>query len=312
MGLDFGFYPESVDVHAGGIAISTLPELARKVDEVRSSSNMHDDWIYPGPQEARMWPSGDVMTLPYSARVFGLPKTHRIEHATSTDPDHLVFLMHCFGFFKGMRMTETPAGFLDSTPVKIGAMTDFTLSRRGLECALVAADEFWVRNAHQARVPRTLIGVIHSLFLAQRRHLLAFEKFIYAYTAIDGAYAVGREAYGVTAGAHRERIAALCSAPGIPVPRWATRDMYINIVGVRNDAIHEGLFLEAPLGFRTYAGFNGSEGADVPDVDKRVAAFLPTAMNNFICRLVVGLLGLRATDYLTSNVNSRCRHGIDL
>lgn len=41
---------------------------------------------------------------------------------------------------------------------------------------MVQADGFWDRSVHAPGIASTLLGVIHSLFLAQRRHLLQFEE----------------------------------------------------------------------------------------------------------------------------------------
>ena len=62
--------------------------------------------------------SGKVREHPYASRVFGLPKTHLIEHAEATNQDHLDFHLWALSFFVGMRLTATDAGFLDATPLK--------------------------------------------------------------------------------------------------------------------------------------------------------------------------------------------------
>jgi hypothetical protein len=108
MTLEFGFYPHAYDVTIGNITISTLPDLEAKIANIESHEWVRDGWFcVPGPQ-----------------RIFGLPKTHTISYAHPTTDDHLQFLIWCFGFSVGMRITSTEAGFLDATPIEEGAMSD--------------------------------------------------------------------------------------------------------------------------------------------------------------------------------------------
>ena len=101
--------------------------------------------IYAPPQQVRHSPSGEVRERPYTTRVFGLPKTHRIEHAAATNEEHLAFHLWALSFFVGMRLTATEAGFLDATPVKPGELVDFVLLRSSLACAVKLAEIFWMK-----------------------------------------------------------------------------------------------------------------------------------------------------------------------
>lgn len=129
--------------------------------------------------------------------------------------------MHCFGFFEGMRFDDTGAGFLDATPIERGTLNDFALVGTDLSRAIDLADAFWDRHATRPEIATTLLGVFQSLALAQRPQSLAFEEFIYAYTALEGCFAVGRVTHNVpNNGGHAARTANLCNVLGVPVPAW--------------------------------------------------------------------------------------------
>ena len=129
----FGFYPERLQVDTGAIGIRPLPDFDGIVQRVRSSDQVDQGWIYVQPQQTRDFISGHVRERPFSARVFGLGKTHMFEHAAATGDEHVVFHLWVLSFFLGMRLTATEAGFLDATPVKPGTLVDFVLLGRSLE-----------------------------------------------------------------------------------------------------------------------------------------------------------------------------------
>ncbi len=96
--MEFGFYPERCDLTAGDVQISTLSDLETKRRAVRESEWTHREWIYaPFLQTRDMW-TDKISELPYSGRIFGLPKTHRLDHTNSLGDDHGRFLLWCFGF----------------------------------------------------------------------------------------------------------------------------------------------------------------------------------------------------------------------
>lgn len=127
MSLNFGYYPRAYDKRIGKVELETLPSLPAAVAEVVANERRDGRWIFaPGRQ-----------------RVFALPKTHLISYSESTTDEHLQFLVWCFGFFVGMRLTTTQAGFLDATPIDEHAMIDINWIGDGLEKAIAGADEFW-------------------------------------------------------------------------------------------------------------------------------------------------------------------------
>ena len=84
----FGYYPQPLDFTAEGITVSTLPNLSDAVDFVEKCHGdcICDAWFYPPRQPKRMIrltpteQSCQVAEMPFSARVFGLPKTHQLTH----------------------------------------------------------------------------------------------------------------------------------------------------------------------------------------------------------------------------------------
>ena len=120
----FGYYPVPCDIAAKRFSIETLPDYSIAVSEVAGDSYVYKGWVYPGPQSQVDIGSGRTHAMPYSARVFGLPKTHRLVLRQSKEPADLDFVVWCLSFFTGMRLTTTEAGFLDATPAtcrRVGA-----------------------------------------------------------------------------------------------------------------------------------------------------------------------------------------------
>ena len=188
--VDFGFYPSDFDKTLGPIAIATLPNLDDKIKDVSGSEYVEGKWIYSPPEQVRGIFSERVKTMPYSARVFGLPKTHRLSHTNSQGPTHLHFLVFCFGFFAGMRMSAMEAGFLDATLIAPGVAHDMVWLGDSLFTAVEYADRFWTAHATDGRIETAMRGAIHSYFISQTPTLLEFEKFIYLYTALEGCHYV--------------------------------------------------------------------------------------------------------------------------
>ena len=97
--------------------------------------------------------------------MFGLPKTHLIEHAAATSEDHLDFHLWALSFFVGMRLTATEAGFLDATPLKPRSLVDFVLLGSSLTRAVELADDFWTTNLAKPRRAQHFEAAVHALFL---------------------------------------------------------------------------------------------------------------------------------------------------
>lgn len=297
----FGFHPEPLRVDTGTVGIRPLPDLEKVVEDVLASAQVDDDWIYVPPQRTRNFMSGKIRERPFSARVFGLPRTHTLELGTATGEDHAVFHLWSLSFFLGMRLTATEAGFLDATPVKRGKLVDFVLRGRSLERAIDLADEFWMVNRGEPRNAQRFAAAVHALFLGQYPQALQFERFIHLYTAIDACYALTKALRSANdRHGHAERIGWMCGELGVATPSWArTGGGGGSIVSaLRNDALHEALFMNEPLGFAVHGGSTGEN--------------ITLEMEALVCRLLVALIGGKDSSYLASPVDTRQRHGLCL
>ena len=297
---EFGFYPKDLRVSTGSISVRPLPELENRVEEVLSSDTVHNEWIYVPRTQTRDFVSGEVRQLPYSARVFGLPKTHIFEHANATDEAHIEFHLWVLSFFLGMRLTATEAGYLDATPIKPGKLVDFTLVGRSLEKAIDLAEQFWIANFIEPRNAQRIKAAVNALFISQYPQALQFEEFIYLYTAIDACYALTKALHPKAPPQYSERIKWMCGEHGIQAPSWAQSAGGSRAVvpDLRNNALHEALFVDEPLGFAIY-GINTGEN-------------ITLEMNALVCRLLVALLGGNDNNYLGSSVNTCQRYGLSL
>src|SRR5277367_5230734 len=124
--VQFGYYPKELNFSVGAISISTLDDLEGKSKWLKESGLVEGDWVYAPPAEVRHLGSNadTVQKLPYSCRVFGLPKTHLLHHAGATGPEHIDFLIWAMSFVYGMRLSAAEAGLLDATPIEPGKLHD--------------------------------------------------------------------------------------------------------------------------------------------------------------------------------------------
>ena len=283
----FGFCSRTLELEAGSTRVRCLPDFEYQVQRVFSDQQVAGGWIYAPAQPVK----------PFSSRVFGLPKTHVIEHSAGACPEHLDFLVWTLSFFLGMRLTTTEAGFLDATPIKPGKLVDFTLADATLRQSLELADEFWQSNDNEPRNARRFKAAIHALFLSKTPTTLAFESFVYLYMALDACYALGKSLRDVKKShPHTKRIGWLCEEFGTLVPDWAeTNCGKSEVSGIRNDAMHEALFMGEPLGFEVPSDHGSME----------------LQMSALVCRLLVALLG-GTGEYVGSSVASRQRQRLDL
>ena len=299
---EFGFYPQSLQFEAGLVTVSTLPDIERITSDLLASDDVEANWIYPSPQQQYELISGKVRELPYPSRVFGLPKTHLIEHAAAASEEHLEFHVWALSFFLGMRLTTTEAGFLDATPVKRGRLVDFILLGSSLTSAVELAEIFWTTNLDKPRRAQRFMAAVHALFLGQSPRNLEFERFVYLYAAIDACYALAASLHQPSGHlTHADRIEWMCNRFSIATPAWAdsTASSEAEVVAIRNDTLHEALFMDAPLGFAVYKDSGSNHN-------------LTLEMGALVCRLLVALIGGGGADYVQSPVNTRQIHGLDL
>lgn len=291
--VELGWCPEALNLAVGDIAVAPLPDWAERVATVKANAGVADGWIYAPPQEAHV-PGHGAVTRPYPSRVFGLPKTHRLSHASADCAEHLDFLTWALGFFVGMRLSTTEAGFLDATPLSPWTLVDFVLSPPEQERALARADAFWRANKASPLRARRWAAAVHALFLSRNPLALQFEEFTHLYCAIDACFALAKELHGAPRNhvPHAHRVNWLCSLFSIPVPAWATPSGTGSpVADIRNETLHEALFVGAPLGFAQHGIGTGEN--------------LIVEMQAMTCRLLVALLGNVNAGYLRTPVSTR-------
>ncbi|HDR9800644.1 MULTISPECIES: hypothetical protein [Burkholderia] len=303
LAAQFGYYPVRCDIQNGRFSVETLPDLDSRVADVAENENVHSGWIYAGAEQVRDFMTGNVTVMPYSARVFPLPKTHVLTIKKCESRDHLELVVWCLSFFIGMRLTTTEAGFLDATPVEPGKLVDFSLGRYTVEDVIVIALNFL--DAYRKTPPayKILPAVIHALFLAQYPQSLDFERFQYLYMALDACYKLMTvNDTPPSRSGHAARIQWMCEKFTVPVPEWAKVEKKSSPLSiVRNDAIHEGLFFNVPLGFAIYGG-------GVPNAYR---GNVPLEMRALVCRLLVGVLVGPSLQYVSTPVDTRQRYALD-
>jgi hypothetical protein len=301
MEVEFGYCPSTLSLAVGDIEIHTLSGLDATVALV-GTEGVEADWIYAPPQEVRYFGSSgrEIRTMPYSSRVFGLPRTHALRHASAEGDDHLAFLLWALSFFKGMRLTATEAGFVDATPIVPGKLVDFGMSGASLDKAVLLADTFWRANHAKPIRAKRFAAAVHALFLGQNPQLLQFERFIFFYAALDACFALASSLHPPPRHpSHADRIAWMCSLFGMATPAWANKSGGRAEIAVRrNDTLHEALFMGEPLAFAVHG-----VGTDNN---------LTLEMEALVCRLLIALLGASVSGYVRTPVNTRQRHLLTL
>ncbi len=297
---EFGYYPRPLDITVGPVSITTRDGLEERVKDVEEDEWREGKWIY-APLQPVTHLGGGTSIRPYPARVFGLPKTHDIVHATAPDLDPVNFHIWSLSFFKGMRFTITEAGFLDSTPIEPGVLVDFVLLGGSLPKSIELAEAFWIDNLAFPERARIWVAAVHALFLSQNPRHLQYERFLLLYTALDACFALAKSLNPTTRNlTHSQRIAWMCDWLGMPIPAWADPGAGggAPVAAMRNPAVHEALFMGEPLGFALHGvGERGN---------------LTLEMSGLVSRLLVALLGARNNRYITSSTGTRQRQGLHL
>lgn len=302
---EFGYYPGRCDLETEKFSIRTFPDHENIVAVVSGDPNVLKGWIYPGAHKYREFMSGNIRSMPYNTRVFGLPMTHVLTLSEGRNREELDFVVWCLSFFIGMRLTTTEAGFLDATPIQPGKLVDFILSRSTIADVIELALDYLESERGDARAPKRVTAVIHALFLAQYQQNLSFERFQYLYMALDACFKLVVDKEATTSRiSHAGRVQWMCQKFGMPVPDWAKHSQIdpSSLSIVRNDTFHEALFFDGPLGFASYGG--NPRSAEQENTLLQMEAL--------VCRLLVAILGKPGVGYVKTSVNTREIHALEL
>ncbi|MCG8283446.1 hypothetical protein MID07_02250 [Acinetobacter seifertii] len=301
---EFGYYPKMYNVTTERFSIQTLANFEENLEQIKNDPNLQKEWIYSAPALQHDFITGKTQVLPYTDRIFSLPKTHVLTLFKSQNVGDLDFVVWCLSFFTGMRLTIEEAGFLDATPIKPDKLVDFVLSHCTLKDVINLALDYIDAEHENVRAIKRVSAAIHALFLSQYPQNLPFERFQYLYMAIDTCFKIiATKSKPNKRLNHAERIQWMCEKFDIPIPSWAaTNNDKSDISIVRNDTIHEALFFDEPLGFSIYGGNQPTTNS--------VNVLLQ--MQHLVCRLLVAILGKPDSDYVKTSVESRMRQPLRL
>lgn len=292
-----GFYPRGLDLAVGAISVRSLPNLTTISTDLLKSEGVHQNWIYAPAQEVYML-GGGIEKRPYPSRVFGLPKTHLIEHASATDEEHVDFLIWVLSFLTGMRLTATEAGFVDATPLQPGALVDFSPGSKGLGKGLALAEAFWAGHGRDRAA--LVAAAVHALFIAQNPLALEYERFAHLYMALDACFRLAQQLHPPGRKLnHEQRIEWMCGLFNMAVPTWAVGPASggkAPVVDLRNNLFHEALYEAQPVGFAIHV----------------LTDNLILEMQALVCRFLVALLGAPNASYVTASISSRQMDSLDL
>ena len=267
----FGYYPHPCDFCIGDISISSLKHEGAAA---YVGGNIDKDWFY----------------APHSNRAFALPKTHCLRHKNADSKEHLDFLVWCFSFFVGMRLTTLEAGFIDSTPRCPGALIEFL--PKPTDKAIDLSERFW-QNNRTGKGVKIVPAIIHALFLGQNPHGFVHENFMFLYIALDACWKLFEvidpdSSQTSNQTSHLRRFKALCRQYDIFVPNCVK-----DIPHMRNNIVHEAMMFGLPLGF-----FSDDNKQEVEDVNR---AYIE--MRGLACRFLVALLGRQDSAYFACEID---------
>jgi hypothetical protein len=216
--LEFGFHPGHLELDSGPVMVRPLPDCEEPIKHVLASQTRAKDWIYAPAQQSRDFMSGAVSQKPYSARVFGLPRTHSLRHANAAGDDHLDFHLWGLSFFSGLRLTVTEAGFSTPHRSRLGNSSTSCRCATPSKRALAWPKNFWTKNAGDPRQAQRFAAAVHAPFIAQNPRSLQFEGFTFLYAALDACYALAAAKHSPPPRIpHRERPAWMCK---LSAQRW--------------------------------------------------------------------------------------------
>lgn len=297
---EFGYYPVEVNIETEQFSLRTLPGLIEKVERINNDKNVVNGWIYPGNRKVYNL-NGDTCTMPYSYRVFGMPKTHTLKLKNTSSLETLNFVVWCLSFFKGIRLTTTDAGFIDATTIKPTKLTDFILVGCSEKEVIELALNYIKDKQKDDRSIKRIAAVIHSLFLSHNPLYLSFEKFQYLYMALDCCFAIAWDERDKVIKekkpSHQNRVYWMCENYGVKIPSWATDECNVSVI--RNDNFHEAIFNGQPLGFSSIN-------------DCQYGSDILLQMQALVCRLLAAILSVNDRKYIASTISSIEYHSLKL
>lgn len=287
----FGYWPEEIGFESQYLQVSVAENFSALTRDINASE--HDDvrngWIY----------------APHLSRIFGLHHTHSMSVKLDGMPEisklgskgiqeYVEFNLWVLSLFKGIKLTNTERGYLDATPIRINELNDFIIKNGNIPMLLDLAHSFFKANL-SSRQSLRFNAAVNAYFISQNPQLLQYEKFIYLYYAIDTCYKICSELPGFSSVKpdkpvlHKERLTILCSLYNINPPEWMLNNE-LDVVGLRNNAMHEAIYLEKPLGYAVHS-------------DKQINLILE--LRNLVCRFLVAIITNNKTSYIQSPVNTR-------
>jgi hypothetical protein len=87
--VKLGYYPYHCGVCRDDISLVDLPNREQSIAGIKECATIHNGSIYAPLKQQQNFMSGRITTLPHSARIFGLPKTHVLTHKNADSADHL-------------------------------------------------------------------------------------------------------------------------------------------------------------------------------------------------------------------------------
>ena len=215
-------------------------------------------------------------------RIFNLPRNYTLQGEFLSE-EHAKFIVWCYSFLSGMRLSYLDFGFLDAVNVK-----------KSVFCFLVFEYDKLLSICYNYKNDyKTIASIIHMLFisLSPEGYLLQSDKFSYLYTVFDSCFNIIAESKGVSGYIpHWKRIDILSEITDINPPKCFTRidkNGKYHIVNLRNDLIHESIFDGEPVGYKA------SYGHDIYE------------LRNYCCKLILYILGVLSKEYKEMDCSSR-------
>jgi hypothetical protein len=274
----FGWLSDPLEVADASFEIVVAQRFEEAVAIVRAAPTFTDSWFYP--------PSAATEGIQLPAGRFQLPSTHFITTLSRPyDPKFGEFLTLALGFLLGLRLTIEGIGHLIRTPTQRGKLVNFWSSKSDLLHGLAAITAFWDASDPQGR--KLAFAAIHWYLTAQS-YQRQYDEFIWQYAVLDNLHRVTwhksatyRRCCPNEYGGHGQRPPCLSAEYGLPLPPifTDTNTPAGGLIQLRNQLVHEALWVGEPLGYAT---------------DISAAHEMLTNLKHFNSQLILGILNIQS------------------
>lgn len=220
------------------------------------------------------------------SRIFDLPLNAILEGDFLSE-DHAKFMIWCYSFLYGIRLSYLKNGFLDAVNINKSVFNFIVYDYADI-----------LKICYNYKMDyKPISAIIHMLFMAKvpEGHTLQYERFSYLYSAFDSCFRIIAQKQGYNPKkicAHSQRIEKCFEMTNIEQPLFLTKkdsNNNLTILNLRNKLIHESIFNGEPVGYSATA-----------EHEHYIYEF-----SNYCCKLLLYILDILSNEYKAVPCSSR-------